>query len=191
MNVASFGGDDLYGGWIDVNLDNIKKSITYTDITEIFEFEGNNSVSSDPTRICMCTNNTPDCNITYITQEILPGQTFSIQFSAVGQRYGTIKSFISASLDYTLLSSTLIGKTNKHGRIGELERVQAVERSCTLIKYTIFSPNQHEQLALSPFVTENTPTFEQEFLETNTEFVILFKQLSVAVKIKDCPLAFI
>ena len=189
-NTATFGGDDIYGGWIDLNVDFMNKSITVMqNNTDLFELEGNNSVSSDPTRICMCLNSIPDCSLTDITMKTFPGQSITLELVAVGQRYGTVKVFISSRLIQPL-GSVLDRDTKMEARIGPLENVQSVERSCTLIKYTVFSPNKNETIVITAFENDNTPTFKPKFLERNSEFAQLFKQMTVTVNIRECPIAF-
>ena len=48
------------------------------------------TVSSNPTRVCVCINEYPDCNITLYNVTAYPGEAFQIPAVAVGQRFGTI-----------------------------------------------------------------------------------------------------
>ena len=186
-NTASFGGNHMYGGWIDLNA--TKQSITYNaNISDMIEFESDNDVSSDPTRICKCINNSPDCSVNEQTIEIFPGQTLNLEAVAVGQRYGTVKAFVTASLNHQV--GPFINYRTQIGRIGDLENIQTVERSCTSLQYTILSPNKKERLVIRPFENENTPYLEPKLLEENPELALLFKPFSMTLHIKDCPLAF-
>lgn len=80
--------------------------------------------------------------------EIFPAQTLSIEIVAVGYRYGTVKKFVSATLNNQSLVSILnnISRSNRAGRINELEKIQSVEKRCTLVNYIFFSPNMKEKL---------------------------------------------
>ena len=155
----------------------------------MIEFESFNSVSSNPTRICKCSNSILNCSIIELIMETFPGQPMILELLAVGQRYGTVKAFISANLIHKTESSS-DNTTDNIGRIGEVEKIQTAERSCTSINYTIWSPNKRERLVITPFDMQNTPNFEQRLLKRNVSLATLFKQFSVIVKIKDCPLAF-
>ena len=131
-NTARFGGDDIYGGWIDINNNyghgNAKFNILDQDIT----------MTSDPIRVCKCTNSSPNCTIIEEEMELFPGQIFTLEIVAVGYGYGTVKTFVSATLDLQLYGLVFNNNSNQDARIGELEKVQNVERSCILVNYTIF-----------------------------------------------------
>lgn len=139
-NTARFGGDDIYGGWIDVNNNygrgNAKFNILDQDITV---FEGNkDTMTSDPIRVCKCANSSPNCTTIEEEMEPFPGQIFTLEIVAVGYGYGTVKTFVSATLDLQLYGLVFNNNSNQDARIGELEKVQNVERSYTLVNYTIF-----------------------------------------------------
>ena len=189
-NTASFGGDDIYGGWIDVNNNygNAKFNILDQDITV---FEGNkDAMTSDPIRVCKCTNSSPNCTITEEEMELFPGQIFALEIVAVGYGYGTVKTFVSATLDLQLHGLVFNNNSNQAARIGKLEKVQNVGRSCTLVNYTIFSPNKEETLIISPLESYNIPKLDSSLLKQNDKLALLFKQFSITLSIKDCPLAF-
>ena len=76
------------------------------DFDSIFHIEDASkqlsAVSSNPTRVSLCNNDIPDCNITQYNITAYPGETFQIPAVAVGQRFGTVpypveSRFISAS----------------------------------------------------------------------------------------------
>ena len=89
-NTANFAGSSIYGGWVDVC------SGTNQKFDTIFHFKNASqklsTVSSDPTRVCVCINDIPDCNITHYNVTAYPGETFQIPAVAVGQRFGTVPS---------------------------------------------------------------------------------------------------
>ena len=95
-NLAQIGGNQIYGGWIDwfVGEDEIARyNPNMSEILELLEDDAD--VSSDPTRVCMCVNKVPNCSITEHKKDIY-GQAFSLDLVAVGQRSGTVISFVEA-----------------------------------------------------------------------------------------------
>ena len=84
-NTADIAGSSIYGGWVDI----CKGTGPIFDT--IFHFGDDSlqlsAVSSNPTRVCLCTNNLPDCSI--MSQPTLV-RHFKYRAVAVGQRFGTI-----------------------------------------------------------------------------------------------------
>ena len=86
-------------------------------------------ISSNPSRVCICIDFTPQCNITNYNyqQPLFAGQTFNIQAVAVGQRFGTVPSTVTARF------------INDTTNISELQHVQNVGQECTTLNYTVKS----------------------------------------------------
>lgn len=62
---------------------------------------------------------------------------------------GTVKTFVSATLDHQshgLVFNTI--SSNQDARLSELEKIQNVERRCTLVNYTIFHPIRNDNLSI-------------------------------------------
>ena len=91
-NTGNTAGSSIYGGWVDL----CTKSRGTHDFDTIFHVEDASKqlspVSSNPTRVCICTNDLPDCNITQYCNNVTayPGETFQLPAVAVGQRFGTV-----------------------------------------------------------------------------------------------------
>ena len=86
---------------------------------------------SNPTRVCLCTNNLPDCNITQYNVTAYPGETFQIPAVAVGQRFGTIPFTVHTRVT----SISLIDQP----QIKSLQEAQKVKGTCTNLMYTILA----------------------------------------------------
>ena len=185
-NTASFGGDDIYGGWIGVNNYGYGDANILNHDMIVFE-ENKDTMASDPIRVCKCTNSIPNCTITEEEVELFPGQTVSLDVVAVGYGYGTVKTFVSATLNHQSHGLVFTNNSNQDARISELEKVQIVERRCTLVN---FSSSKEETLIVSPFENNNIPNLDSNLLQNSRELALLFKQLSITLSIKDCPLAF-
>ena len=188
-NTARFSGNQIHGGWIDwwANADNHVHLSFNKNTTDIFHFEpaGPLDVSSDPVRVCMCTNSIANCSITEHVTEIIPGQTVSFEIVAVGQRYGTTVSSIIASTDE---SGESVASPDV---IPQAEYFQIVQRTCTPVHYTIImSAKNEERLHLRPF-QRNRLNVERNLLEQHPFHKNLFKEFSIKVTLKKCPLGFV
>ena len=56
------------------------------------------SISSDPHRVCLCTNNEPDCSESQHLLKIFSGEQLQLSLVGVGQRNATVPAVI---LSYT------------------------------------------------------------------------------------------
>ena len=184
-NTASFGGDNVYGGWIGVN--NHDGNILDQE-NIVFEVDSENTMTSDPIRICKCTDSIPNCTITEELVELFPGQTLTLEIVAVGHGYSTVKTFVSATFYHQLHHTN--NNSNGDAWIRGLQKIQDVERRCTLVNYTIFSNNKEEILILSPIENSNIPNLDSSLSKKDHKLTYLFKQFSITLSIKNCPLAF-
>ena len=178
-NKAYKGGHNIYGGWVDWAISMEGHSVTYdSKIGNVLLFEGNDSeITSDPTRLCICTNQVPDCNITY-SEIVYPGQKFSVDLVGVGQRYGTVEAHVKASL---------IGSESKLQTTG----IQTITKACTTLDYVILSPNKQETLLMTTWSNDG-PIFESAVLERYPDKLgLLFNQSTIGVQLKECPLGFL
>ena len=185
-NLAQIGGNQIYGGWVDwfVGEDGVARY--NPNISRTLEFEGDKDISSDPVRVCMCINKIINCSIIEHQRDIY-GQAFSIDLVAVGQRYGTVISFVEARLKEKT-GNQMRGEVS----IGKRQKVQIVQRDCTPLRYTMNSvaSEGEETLIIVPLKRENSPRFDPDQLQEHPDHDILFQQFSVKLKIRDCPIGF-
>ena len=174
QNIAELAGNDVYGGWIDSYYINYWKSITLQIQSSDDDI---NAVTSNPTRICMCINSVPDCNITNYETELFPGETFEVEVVAVGQRRGVVPSIVVAEF------------TEGEGTFKEEQVVQNVRRKCTLLNYTIHSKRKFEIVELKP-ETNGVPqsNYLDEWLPL--KYHQIFRQFSIDIALKECQLGF-
>ena len=195
-NTAIVGGNNIYGGWIDWSVDD-QGHMTYNPrIAKHLEFIGTDpsDITSDSVRICICLNNVPDCNIINWTVYLYPGHDIKIEVVAVGQRFGTVLTHVTAELE----------KKDKNfevqpARIGELQTIQTVQKTCTSLTYTITSLNEEEVLFITALRNvefglgyhQNKYTeFELDIEQYPNEFGPLFIQFKVIRQLKSCPFSF-
>ena len=177
-NSASFAGSALYGGWIDICRMHDKNLYDDIDVT-YFHICGNpkdlSVVSSNPSRVCICNNSLPDCNVTVLNVTVYPGQTFTIQAVTVGQRYGTVPSMVQAEI------ASAEGNTSA---VGELEYFQGVNKVCSDLRYTVKSAHSRERIRLKvdkSFIPNLHPT---------DPWLLQFSQLYINVALNPCSLGF-
>ena len=172
-NTAKLAANDLYGGWID--RDRLHNAI---QISSTYPENDLHAIASDPTRICMCNNSIPVCNITEHHIKAFPGQRFAIEAVAVGQRMGLVPSSVMAQFN------------DDEGSLGEGQNIQSVSDKCTSLHFTIFSEMKEKSVHLTiPGLDANYLYSIKTYL--NETYHILLEQFSITVELKDCPLGFL
>ena len=179
-NSALFGGNNIYGGWIDWFRDKTGK-ITENNINNIVH-SNNSDVASDPVRICLCENNWPNCSITNHSVTVY-GNIVSLDLVAVGQRYTPIAAFVRASLD---AENSSCDEENWKHLSPRFERVTA---SCTKVIYKLINV-EGERTSLQLQSDLNTNYCADSKLTESQNVSTLFQQLSIAVTRLSCPLGF-
>ena len=170
-NTAELAGCTIYGGWIDSSF--IKKpNITIVSVNTC----NASVVSSNPKRLCVCMNSQPDCNITDMQIEYIPGQSYSVSAVAVGQRFGIVPSTVQAQ--FVNLES--------NGELEETEYVQIVDKRCTHLTFTLRSLSQDERIAL----TIANDEVERPGLYHIPDYENLFHTLELNFVLKGCPYGF-
>lgn len=147
-NTAAEGGSDLYGGNIDtchVEVQDMMKhqylpSRSVSAVVFDFPAENNHSaISSDPTGVCLCINESTFCDLT-VNMTTYPGHQFSIPAVLIGQRNGMVSGMVGAKL----LSNATVAA------LDELQSIQRVGSACTALNYSVFSAQKTETLILFP-----------------------------------------
>ena len=165
-NTAGIAGGALFGGWIDL-------CGTKYDIkpSHILEFKTDNSVASNPTRVCMCTNSKLNKYRVEAHIEVFPGQTFEIEVVAVGQRFGMIPASVRAETGSNV--------------IDHLQKLQDTDNHCTKLKFTVRSSNRNETILLS-IDGQIRPKWINESINIPDEFL----KFKMFIALKKCPLGF-
>ena len=190
-NTALMGGNNIYGGWVDWSFTRnyIRYNLNISNSLEISEID--QGISSDPVRMCICIANIPNCSITYFETNIYPGNTISIAVVAVGQRNGTAVAPVMAKM--------IQDNSQIPGKVGELQTIQVVQKTCTTLSYTILTPNKEETLLLTAFKgNEFGLSYQNKGSIFGTQLLaahpyklgLLFKQLTIKLTVNDCPLGF-
>ena len=120
-------------------------------------------VASTPFKVCMCIGSKPDCSIENAIAELQPGQSYTMEVTAVGQKNGTAPSTIKAKFT-----------GNSKGQLIQTQYVQPVDKSCTNLTYTVKFSKNKELLQLT--------TIDQTW-EKKIPLNIIFHR-------KDCAIGF-
>ena len=177
-NKAEIAGDLVFGGWLGycylppeynrVSI-NVKKIFIARNSTEL------SFLSSTPTRICMCQDSVPNCNITITSIKIPPGKTFTIEAVAVGQGFGVVPSLVGAQV-------------SPGAYIKDNELYQTVGKTCTKLTYTISFESLHTIESLSLNIERHSLVKE---LEKNKPNDVLFENLLIVLDSIPCAKGYI
>ena len=149
-NAATVQGSNLFGGLLDRCIPSPfaevyrKQKIYYSGATylqNICKITQNNSISSQPVRVCFCdcySENYPDCSYQLPTITVKKGEAFNVSVVAVDQVNNTVDAKIT-----TFISSPESG-------LGEGQQTQSVRRNCTDLTYNVYSPHDSETINLFP-----------------------------------------
>ena len=149
-NYAQEAGSVLYGGSIDSCFVEATSYFSGQSSTYVFDqiftigYHRNDSslISSEPLRVCSCTNGRPDCSLGAVSNaQVYPGGTFVTSVVAVGQRNGTTPAIIYSDFNPEL------GRT---GSISPLQGIQQAGKSCSNFTFTVQTDSSHSTIILTP-----------------------------------------
>ena len=180
-NSAGFAGDNLFGGFVEYCFLISRSGIN--DNKNIFKTVFNISnktvsyVSSPPQQVCLCKNQTHDCNIpdnsTLRNLNVFPGENFTVKAALVGQLNGLVKGAVRTHL---------IDPNTKQKLDCFINKVQRIDTTtCELLHYTVYSDQPHLILKLGI----------QQFGDVSgLERLSLFEDLKMNLTLKKCPIGF-
>ena len=149
-NTAVDGGSAIYGILLSQML--CLNAIETSDhriqaLSEALSISPNepSAVSSDPLRVCICENSTPNC-LSFLPQDnkmlrytVYPGQNFTISAAVMGLNFAPISGSVFANFIDSDASLT-----------SELQRVQRVTHTgCSDLRYSVISNRKTEMLVLT------------------------------------------
>ena len=95
------------------------------------------SIASLPLRICFCSRKSePDCSYQPPPISVKKGETFTVSLVAVDQVNRTVEASIISSL------------ASPDGGFGEGQQTQSVQKNCSDVTFSVFSPHDHESINL-------------------------------------------
>ena len=183
-NYAGRAGSAIYGGAIDhcVIFTNITGNYTHNVSSMIFdkifqiEPEGESSISSDPTVVCIFKDYT-ECNNSQIEKwcptnltghkNIVPGSTISVFVLLMGQRYSYVPGIVKAYIDCKQKCS-----------VKSYQETQQIDNhNCSELNYTVFSSDNTS--GVLRLLTEGS-----EFQYSGEKF----SPTEIKLNIEKCPL---
>ena len=203
-NTARKGGDNVFGGKFSSQcmLFLYNQYINVIDrhfIQNTFFFDNQlkatlSSVSSDPTRVCLCDcEGVPRCgDREYIFKQLpsrYPGETFSLSAVVVGYEFGTVPGIVYATLN-----------GGHNGSLSNEQYVQGItsHQKCSLLYYTVLSSqvgnDHHLQLDLGQ--NPKPGDIDVALLEYNESHqiindILLYQPIELTLLIEKCPAGFV
>ena len=98
-NSAGVRGSVLYGGLLDrctFSSDKYKSALQLFNMSILQE--NYRSISSDPTQLCFCNINEPNCSVVHLSRSIYPGQMVEFSVIAVDQLHSAIPTLIHVTI---------------------------------------------------------------------------------------------
>ena len=149
-NSAKNGGDHIYGESMHSTVCHVASSGFHYEPIVIPTYCAQNyftyfpksisSISSDPTRVCICSNDgQPDCLSYAENIEVYPGETFTLPLAIVGADLGTTVGAV-----HVVLGGTITTLKTASQYIQEIRN-----KLCAKLDYTIFSGQRHEIMYLT------------------------------------------
>ena len=197
-NNATLGGNDIYGATVHTEDCN---SVNFNFDNETLDAY---KVSSDPTRVCFCVDNSPLCenrNYFMLNETRYPGETFTISVALAGYNFGRVAGSVYTNVlgrDYT----QVIDSISQH--------IQTVNlRDCGTLTFTLFSNQTSTQVVLALTAQEQI-TLNHNEVDVQTDLrniysetcsynvekgsfpctALLTTPIYINVTLQDCPLGF-
>ena len=200
-NRAVRGGNSIHGASLHnfcPNVDTLNSSQNlYNDtINKIFRFQGEASaISSDPTRVCFCFNDTVDCNKTKLVHNVVryPGEEFTVPLILVGYEFSAVTGIIHATVitdSFLSLDKNQEAQTAQRDKCNQLEfSLNAQPGTLQVIKLaTQASPAK--KLDISE-IEMNNKSIHNEFCSLNPQCTaLLTTPIYINISIVPCPLGF-
>ena len=201
-NTSEEGGDAIYGGSLDQAISSNQKQscIVTVNVSSHFNLPDHDQrnnlslISSEPSRVCLCENDTPHCLKYTKNVTIFPGQTHKIHAYVVGQHFGTSKGTVYAQfLDkHTTTNLSPLQRSQKVGQYSCNELEYTVNTSqidvlktliLTAVDVTVSDYVDYESIqnALKTYYNSKNATVPLELLQI---------PVYVIIKFKDCPIGF-
>ena len=176
-NKAEVAGSHLFGGWIDYCYPkkSMQKQLQFEDYKQGSDLS---LISSNPSRVCLCTNSVPNCSRLELNAELFPGQMFTAEIVVVGQRLGVIPAIVRA-----------VVRSRNYDIVDDLHKLQEGQKKCSTHEFTIQSPNKKERMLLT-VDKRYIPKLSAE-IHRNTKDNLPLYDLHINVSLKQCLLGFV
>lgn len=142
-NSADKGGDVLFGGLVALGYDGDWNCLlSFKNISDMSQQSGLSLISSNPSRVCLCHNETqPDClSVTGSeTYNIYPGQSITLPAAVVGQDFGTMTGVVIAEFLKSHSYTTCYVGIEPEQR----SKIVTHNGTCSNLPFTIYSNSEN------------------------------------------------
>ena len=183
-NLAVNGGDDIYGSTSEMFCFQLDQACSVSMIHE--SYEGHSSISSNPTRTCLCDNyGIPQCHnhsMTYLYKSftVHPGETYTISAVIVGGDFGTTVGTVHAGFLNPIAEPYFLRPTSQYG--------QAIEsKYCTTLNYTMYT-NQTNSTVVMYLSSQQMMDIHDVMFYANYDY---YTPVFINITILPCPPGFI
>ena len=136
-NSAANGGDDIYGASLQCHRD----LGTQCNLTVNINNTGISSVSSDPTRVCLCdSQGTPQCKNNSYIHAVHPGEMFTVSAIVVGGDFGATRGSVYAEFLDSDSSISSLTSTSQYSQV--IDNVT----HCSNLTYSMYHCEHEEPL---------------------------------------------
>ena len=192
-NNANLGGSSIFG----------LSTSSYNSTCPVFDFEFDNSESldfqltSDPTRVCFCFDNKPQCSnrsFLVLNETRYPGEIFKVPVVLVGFNYGRVVGTVFANV------------LDSAGTLDKAQRSQFVDiTQCSNLTYTVSSSETNRIATVALMVNEQViDSVQKEDIELSIRnayspicdnifppcTALLTTPVYINIKLESCPLGF-
>ena len=187
-NSAERGGNDIYGASLRSGCESTGNKNCRLRVTAL---QGVPSVSSNPTRVCVCDNSSqPHCtNKSYIllNRRVRPGEVFTLPVVVVGGDLGPTVGVV-----YAILSSSSIRLTGP----SQHSQLLTTNKQCTLLNYSVYdnstTNNQKSATTCMYLKTYTSSELGNDVCDIRKESddSILTTPIKVQIDLSPCPQGF-
>ena len=182
QNKAGTAGNAIYGGRTSAcsqcgrNIEDICFYCSIPEGSDLFHYNGVNDSSdlsnftSDPTRVCFCENDIPDCYKVLINVTLYPGENFNLSLAIIGYGLGTVPGLVIARGNSSREGSpeqSLFGSESEYS-----QEIRGI--TCQDVRYSIVSERDREYFALA--VDEQSFLKSLEVAQSVVNFKIMKKE---------------
>ena len=157
QNKAGTAGNAIYGGHTSAcsqcgrNGEDICDDCSIPEGSDLFHYNGVNDSSdlsnftSDPTRVCFCENDIPNCYKVLNNITVYPGENFNLSLAIIGYGLGTVPGLVIARGNSSREGSpeqSLFGSESEYS-----QEIRGI--TCQDVRYSIVSERDREYFALA------------------------------------------
>ena len=160
QNKAGTAGNAIYGGRTSAclpcgeDVEYMCNDCSIPDGSDLYHYNGVidssdlSNFTSDPTRVCFCEKDIPNCYKVLNNITVYPGENFTLSLAIIGYGLGTVPGAVIASNSRSGENQERISEQSVFG--SESQYFQEVEEAkCQNIGYSIVSEKNGEQIALA------------------------------------------